>query len=84
MARRRFKLNTIGHVLVELGRQYRRADAGELTWSDAAAAARILREMRQAMEASDIEARIAALEEKAGFTTPGRPNGETRPGACRW
>jgi hypothetical protein len=46
VARRRTKLRTVGHVLAELGRQYRRADEGELDWADAAAAARILREIR--------------------------------------
>lgn len=66
MARRRTKLRTLGHVLAELGRQYRRADAGELDWRDAAAAARILREMRHLLEATDIEQRLARLEAAAG------------------
>ena len=60
-----------------MGRQYRRADAGDLDWVDANAAARILREMRVAIEGSDFEARLAALEQ----TLAGRPklNGHARP-----
>ena len=62
MPRKRVHFQTIGHVLTELCRQYRRADRGELPWNDAAAAARILREIRQVIEGSDLTSRIEALE----------------------
>jgi hypothetical protein len=62
---RRPALVTMGAVLTELARQYRRADRGEMDWQDAAATARILREIRQTIEGSDLEQRIAALEEAA-------------------
>jgi hypothetical protein len=65
VARRRTRLKTIGHILTELGRHYRRADAGELNWADAAAASRVLREMRHLLETSDIEQRLQRLEEAA-------------------
>jgi hypothetical protein len=55
---RRIHLKSIGHVVTEIGRVYRRADAGVMQWQDASAAARILRELRQALEGGDIEARI--------------------------
>jgi hypothetical protein len=79
VARRRVYLNTVGHILQELGAQYRRADKGELEWADAVSAARVLREMRFCLETSDIEARIVAIEQllQADGRTlpPGRPNG---------
>jgi hypothetical protein len=62
VARRRTRLTTVGHVLQELGRQYRRAVNNELPWQDCAAAARVLREMRQQLESNDIEERLAAVE----------------------
>jgi hypothetical protein len=65
VARRRIYLKTVGDVLSELARQYRRADRGELPWQDAGAAARILRELRSIMEISDIERRILELERQA-------------------
>ena len=45
-----------------MGRQYRRANSGELDWVDASHASKILREMRVAIEGSVLENRIAALE----------------------
>jgi hypothetical protein len=41
---RRIHLKSIGHVVTEIGRVYRRADAGVMQWQDASAAARILRD----------------------------------------
>jgi hypothetical protein len=82
VARKRTHLKTLGHVLTELGRQYRRADAGELDWPDAACAARILREMRQVIEGDGFEQRIAALEDALG-KQPGRPNGGARQWSAR-
>jgi hypothetical protein len=58
----RIYLKTVGHICTELARQYRRADRGELDWQSAAAASRILRELRQTLEGSELEQRIAALE----------------------
>jgi hypothetical protein len=83
LARKRLYLKTIGHVLGELSRQYRRADQGTLDWADAVAAARILREMRACLEGSNLEERIAAIE----ATLSGlegqhrRPNGGAQPEA---
>jgi hypothetical protein len=62
MARPRRKLRTVGHVTTELGRQYRLAEAGKLSWVDAYYIARILRELRAMMEAGELEQRIASLE----------------------
>jgi hypothetical protein len=53
-----------------------------MPWPDCAAAARVLREIRFCLEASDIEARLRKLEEAAGAdpTWPGHPsqNGDAR------
>ena len=68
VATRRPRLVTIGKVLDELGYVYRRAAHDKMTWADAAAAARILREIRHCLEASDIEQRIRALEEAAAVS----------------
>ena len=57
-------LNTVGGVVTELGRIYREARRGELEVGDATRLAMVLREIRCALEASDIEKRIEALEVK--------------------
>ena len=57
-------LNTVGGVVVELGRIYREARRGEMDVGDATRLATILREIRSALEASDIERRIEKLEVK--------------------
>ena len=67
-----------------MGRQYRRANSGELDWVDASHASRILREMRVAIEGSVLETRIAALEAAIAEHKPLKANGhglrpETRP-----
>ena len=56
------RLDTVGGVVTELGRIYRAARRGELDVGDASRLATILREIRSALEASDIERRIGALE----------------------
>jgi hypothetical protein len=60
-------------VLRELGRQYRRANDGDLPWPDCAAAARVLREARHCLEGADIERRLTALERT--LDQQHRPNG---------
>ncbi len=55
-------LNTVGGVVTELGRIYRLARRGELDMADAKALTYVLREIRCALEASDIERRLEALE----------------------
>jgi hypothetical protein len=75
--RRRFRLRTVGGVLTELARVYRAGWDGTLTWQDAACAARILREIRGAIEGGELEQRIARLEAQLA---PAKPNGSTRPG----
>jgi hypothetical protein len=68
-----FGLATIGGIMVELKRAYRMAHHGEMAWSDACSAARVLRELRFCLEGGDLEARIAALE--ADQPAGARPNG---------
>ena len=58
------RLDTVGGVVTELGRIYRLARRSELDMADAKALTYILREIRCALEASDIERRLEALEEK--------------------
>ncbi len=55
-------LNTVGGVVTELGRIYRLTRRGELDMADAKALTYVLREIRCALEASDIERRLEALE----------------------
>ncbi len=55
-------LNTVGGVVTELGRIYRLARRSELGMADAKALTYVLREIRCALEASDIERRLEALE----------------------
>ena len=55
-------LNTVGGVVTELGRVYRLARRSELDMADAKALTYVLREIRCALEASDIERRLEALE----------------------
>ena len=56
------RLDTVGGVVTELGRVYRQARRGNLDVGDATRFAMILREIRCALEASDIERRLEALE----------------------
>ncbi len=55
-------LNTVGGVVTELGRIYRLARRSELDMGEAKALTYVLREIRCALEASDIERRLEALE----------------------
>ncbi len=55
-------LDTVGGVVTELGRIYRLARRSELDMADAKALTYVLREIRCALEASDIERRLEALE----------------------
>ncbi len=55
-------LSTVGGVVTELGRVYRLARRGEMDMADAKSLTYVLREIRCALEASDIERRIEALE----------------------
>ena len=63
-------LNTVGGVVTELGRVYRLARRSELDMADAKALTYVLREIRCALEAGDIERRIEALE---AINPPTRP-----------
>jgi hypothetical protein len=56
------RLNTMGGVVAELGRLYRQARWDQITTADASRLATILGTMRQCLEASDIERRIAEME----------------------
>ncbi len=56
------RLDSVGGVVTELGRIYRLARRSELDMADAKALTYVLREIRCALEASDIERRIEALE----------------------
>ena len=57
-------LNTVGGVVTELGRVYRQARRGELDVGDATRLATVLREIRCALEVSDFENRLTAVEER--------------------
>ena len=58
-------LNTVGGVVTELGRIYRKARRCEMELSDATRLAMVLRELRSALEAGDIERRLDELEAAA-------------------
>ncbi len=58
------QLATVGGVVSELAKVYREARRGQIEVGDATRLAMILREIRCALEASDIERRIAELETK--------------------
>ena len=64
-------LNTVGGVVTELGRIYRLARRSELDMAEAKGLTYILREIRCALEASDIERRLEALE-ASNPVKPGR------------
>ena len=55
-------VDTVGGVVTELGRIYREARRSELDMADAKGLTYILRELRCALEAGDIERRLDALE----------------------
>ena len=56
------RLTTVGEVAAELGRLYRLTRWGQVPTQDASRLATILSAMRQCLEASDIERRLAELE----------------------
>jgi hypothetical protein len=56
------KLTTVGQVAAELGRLYRLTRWGQVETQDASRLVTILSAMRQCLEASDIERRLAELE----------------------
>ena len=58
------RLDSVGGVVSELGRVYRQARRGEIEMADAKNLTYVLREIRCALEAGDIERRIEALEAK--------------------
>jgi hypothetical protein len=81
---RRVHLHNVGQILQELGRQYRRADVGQLPWCDALAAARILKEMRATLEGSALEARLEVLEKALDIPRPAGANGHVPAGVRPW
>ena len=56
------RLTTVGQVAAELGRLYRQARRGEVAVADASRLATILAVMRQCLEVSEVESRIADME----------------------
>jgi hypothetical protein len=68
-------------VLGELAYVYRRADRGAMTWADAGAAARVLREIRFCLESSDFEERLVRLEAAAAGNWRPAANGGAEPHA---
>lgn len=56
------RLDSVGGVVKELGRLYRSARNGFVPIGDAAKLAYVLTSIRQALEAGDLEARLARLE----------------------
>lgn len=57
-------LQTVGNIKTELGRVYRAARKGNIDITDASKLAQILNILRACIESSDIERRIAALENR--------------------
>ena len=57
------RLHTVGCVVTELGKVYRLARRGEMEISQAKILTYVLREIRCALEASDVERRLEELEE---------------------
>ena len=57
-------LDTVGGVVTELGRVYREARRGQLDVGDATRLAMVLREIRSALEVSEFEVRLRAVEGK--------------------
>jgi hypothetical protein len=71
------RLTTVGQVAAELGRLYRHARWGEIPVGDASRLATILAAMRQCLESSELESRIAQMEaaladEPSGTVVPFR------------
>ena len=56
------RLDTVGRVVSELGKVYRLARQGEIDLGDAKSLTYVLRELRCALEAGDVERRLEALE----------------------
>ena len=56
------RLTTVGQVAAELGRLYRQARRGDVAVAGASRLATILAVMRQCLEASELERRIAEME----------------------
>ena len=64
----RVRLDTMARVRRELARVYREARAGTLEVADASKLANILQIMGRMIEASEVEARLDALERRLGAT----------------
>ena len=56
------RLDTVGHVVTELGKVYRATRQGKMDMGDAKSLTYVLREIRCALEAGDLERRLDALE----------------------
>ena len=61
-AQRVGRLHTVGHIVSEMSELYRQARRDEINSADASRLASILALMRQGLEASELERRLAALE----------------------
>ena len=70
------RLTTVGQVAAELGRLYRHARWGEVPVGDASRLATILAAMRQCLETSELERRIAEME---AAIAPGTARGSVVP-----
>ena len=65
------RLTTVGQVAAELGRLYRHARWGEIPVADASRLATVLAAMRQCLESSELESRIAEMEAALEEKPPG-------------
>ena len=65
------RLTTVGEVAAELGRLYRQARRGDVPVTDASRLATILAVMRQCLEASELDRRIAEMEAALAPAIPG-------------
>jgi hypothetical protein len=72
---RRIDLSTLRDVRLELAALYRRVDSGEIESQDGTRRAYVLQCIAKVIEAAEIEARIAALEERhAASASPRLPS----------
>jgi hypothetical protein len=74
------RLGTLPQLRTELARLYRGAKAGQIPWSDAARAVTVLRELRLLLETTDLEQRLAELEDRLSqVEARAKPNGSSYP-----
>jgi hypothetical protein len=81
--RPKVRIHTLAAIRIEMGKVYRYAQRGEITWADATRAVFILAHIAKLDQGTLLEQRLADLERRLG---PVAPNGYTfgRPAAPSW